>query len=262
MSRSKNFPVYENLDTSFVSLGALLRYLQQRDFEGRVHINLGDYEAEVRLRKGERPQVRERDTTTGREGEGEAALQRLLVRATDAGGIISVYKDEEGAGGASNQEEESAFSHHAQGEGLTEEDGRELSYDEIDWQALLRTAADLIASVERAARSTGANFDALFRTARLELADDFSFLDPNSGMFEYGNNEVELHASPTQRAFVSGLCETLRRVVERLAACKHSSSVRERVALELAVLVRRKRGQLEHFGVMPHLDRIAGTRVI
>ena len=94
MSRSNNFTVYENLDTSFVNLGALLRYLQQRDFTGRVRLDMGDYKAEIRLRAGERPHCREHDTATGREAEGDAALQRLLVRAMDAGGVISVYREE------------------------------------------------------------------------------------------------------------------------------------------------------------------------
>jgi hypothetical protein len=262
MSRSKNFSVYENLDTSFVNLGALLRYLQQRDFNGRVHLNMGDYMAEVRLRAGEQPSCRERDTTTGREGEGEAALQRLLVRAMDAGGIISVYSEEAAGMDAAFEDAETESHAGATAGAAPAEAGREPSDDEIDWQGLLRTSADLIASVERAARSTGANFDALFQMARLELADDYSFLDPNGGRFEYANNEIELHASPSPRAFVSGLCEALRRVVEKLTLGKRAASVRERVALELAVLARRRRRQLDHFGFMPQLDRIAGTRVI
>lgn len=258
MSRSKNFTVYENLDTSFVNLGALLRYLQQRDFTGRVQLDMGDYRAEVLLRRGERPLCREQDTTTGREAEGEAALQRLLVRALDAGGIISVY-GEEG--------EEGSFARLAMARSHAEagaEDvvGTEPSEQEFDWQGLLRTSADLIAAVERAARSTGANFDAMFRAARLELADDYSFLDPNSGSFQYERNEIELLSSPSPRVFVSGLCEAMRRVVEKLATGGRAASVRERVALELAVLARRRGRQLEYFGFMPQLDRIAGTRVI
>lgn len=264
MSRSKNFSVYENLDTSFVNLGALLRYLQQRDFVGRVHVDMGDYQAEIRLRAGERPQVRERDTTTGREGEGDAALQRLMVRSLDAGGIINVYSEaaEQSGIDAAFEEQATESQPKTMAGTVREETGRELSDKEIDWKGLLRTSADLIASVERAARSMGANFDALFRMARLELADDYSFLDPNSGSFEYAGNKIELHVTPSPRAFVSGLCEALRRVVEKLTATARTASVRERIALELAVLVRRRGRQLDHFGFMPQLDRIAGTRVI
>jgi hypothetical protein len=263
MSRAKNFAVYENLDTSFVNLGALLRYLQQRDFKGRVRVDMGDYRAELRLRAGERPLCRELDVTTGREGEGDAALQRLLVRSMEAGGVINVYSEEAQAAGERDAFDETASASPPDAaEEAEEAAGRELSDEEIEWQGLLRAGADLIASVERAARSTGANFDAMFRAARLELADDFPFLDPNSAGFEYVNNEVTLRASPSPRAFVSGLCETLRRVVERLATGSRGASVRERVALELAVLVRRRSRQLVAFDIMPQLDRIAGTRVV
>lgn len=256
MSRSKNFTVYENLDTSFVNLGALLRYLQQRDFTGRVLVDLGDYRAEVRMRAGERPLCRERDTTTGREAEGEAALQRVLVRSLDAGGLISVYREDDAT----------AFKESAtprtETDAVAQAAGAATSEQEFDWQGLLRTGADLIAAIERAARSTGANFDAMFRAARLELADDYEFLDPGSGRFQYANNEIELLSSLSPRAFVSGICEALRRVVERLAAGGRSASIRERVALELAVLARRRARQLEYFGFLPQLNRIAGTRVI
>lgn len=262
MSRSKNFSVYENLDTSFVNLGALLRYLQQRDFAGRVHVDLGDYEAVVDLRRGEKPLCRELDRSTGREAEGDAALQRLLVRALDAGGRISVYS--EGAADAGDAYGVEGSMPQRSGTAITggEEAPVESASDEPDWQELLRTSAELISAVERATRSTGTSFELLFRRARLELADDYSFLDPNAGGFEYANNEVELHARPGERAFVSGLCECLRRVIERTATTGRAASVRERVALELAVVARRRQRQLRQFGILPQLDRIAGTRVI
>lgn len=257
MSRTKNFAVYENLDTAFVNLGALLRYLQQRDFTGRVDVEMGDYEAAISLRAGERPQIHERDRATGRESEGEAALQRVLVRAQDAGGRISVYAEGKSAEALFGGEGESDF-----GEDYTEESQREIADQGLDWQGLLRTSAEMIAAVERAAQSSGANFNAAFRAARLELADDFSFLDPGAGTFEYVTGEIELHANVNGRAFVSGISEALRRVVDKVATGARAASVRERAALELAVLVRRRGQQLTEFGFMPQLDRIAGTRVI
>lgn len=256
MSRSKNFLVYENLDTSFVNLGALLRYLQQRDFTGRIHVEMGDYEAEIHLRAGEKAQIRERDRTTGREAEGDAALQRLLVRAQDAGGQINVYAE----GKSADEYFGDTAAHFA--EDYMEEPHRELTDEGIDWPGLLRTSAEMIGAIERSALSLGANFGAAFRLSRQELADDFSFLDPNAGTFEYVNHEIELHANVNERAFVSGLCEALRRVVDKIATGQRTTTVRERVALELAVLVRRRGRQLAEFGFMPQLDRIAGTRVI
>jgi len=88
----KTRPIHENLDTSFVNLSALLRYLQRRQFVGRVRIELSGYEADVHLLEGNKIQVREHDRIAGRTAEGEEALQRLLIRAREPGGTINVYQ--------------------------------------------------------------------------------------------------------------------------------------------------------------------------
>lgn len=87
-----NRPVYENLDTSFVNLSGLVRYLRRRQFVGRVRIELSSYEADIVLEDGNTIQVREHDKIAGRIAEGEEALQRLLIRAREPGGIIHVYQ--------------------------------------------------------------------------------------------------------------------------------------------------------------------------
>ena len=88
----KTRPIHENLDTSFVNLSALLRYLQRRQFTGRVRVELSGYEADIRLLEGNKLQVHEHDRIAGRIGEGEEALQRLLIRAREPGGTINVYQ--------------------------------------------------------------------------------------------------------------------------------------------------------------------------
>jgi hypothetical protein len=89
----KNHPIHENLDTSFVNLAALMRYLRGRGFIGSVRLVHGGYEAEITL-LGEENQlkVREHDRIAGRIAEGEEALQRLLIRAREPGGTINVYQ--------------------------------------------------------------------------------------------------------------------------------------------------------------------------
>ncbi|HYJ45542.1 MAG TPA: hypothetical protein VEV81_02940, partial [Pyrinomonadaceae bacterium] len=125
-----------------------------------------------------------------------------------------------------------------------------------------RLSGELIGTIERAALSVGADFTGLLRAVRLEMADDFSFLDPAAGRFDYAGGIVELRANPSVTAYVSSLCEMMRRVVERMATGPRRSTLRERVALELAVLARRRQSQLARFKFTPQLDRIAGTRVL
>lgn len=85
-------PIQQELDTAFVNLPALIRYLSGRGFEGRIHIEMSAYEADIEISGLEEIEVVEKDHLTGRCSEGEDALQRLLIRAREAGGIISLHR--------------------------------------------------------------------------------------------------------------------------------------------------------------------------
>jgi hypothetical protein len=253
---TKSRPVHENLDTAYVNLAALLRYLQQREFAGRVHVELDEYEADIFLNAQEAPRVRETDHATGRTGEGEPALQRLLVRATMPGGLISVYEGED-------EESVDAATVGAASETLGEDEtfvggGPE----DAGWRELLSLSGELIAAIERAAQNTGADFASAFRTVRLELADDYPFLDPSTKQFEYASGKARLQRPPAPKVYVACISECLHRVVDRVARGPRASSTRERVALELAIMARRRQSALDRFKLITQLDRIAGTRVL
>lgn len=259
MNETNSRALHENLDTAYVNLAALLRYLRQRDFTGRVHVQLVEYEADVYLNTQDAPRVREVDHATGREAEGEEALQRLLVRAVEAGGLVSVYEGEEEPDGGAKM----PLALPGLNIDFGEEPETELSPEQQEWSELLRVSGELIAAVERAALSAGADFETLLRAARLELSDDYSFLDPLAGRFEYVTGGlVRLHALPSHDAYVASICECLRRVVGKIATGERGGRLRERVALELAVLARRRQSQLTRFKLAQQFDRIAGTRVL
>jgi hypothetical protein len=84
--------IHENLDTSFVNLAALIRYLRRRQFVGNIRVELSGYEADVILTAENNLKVIEHDCIAGRISEGEDALQRLLIRAREPGGIVHVYQ--------------------------------------------------------------------------------------------------------------------------------------------------------------------------
>lgn len=88
----KSRPIHENLDTSFVNLPALIRYLRRRQFAGRVRVELSGYEADIDLTSENQMRVREYDQIAGRVAEGDEALQRILIRSREPGGIINVYQ--------------------------------------------------------------------------------------------------------------------------------------------------------------------------
>src|SRR5437660_9980281 len=91
-SESKSRVVYENLDTTFVNLWALLRNLSQRGFIGRVRVELKDYSADVFMTGSTTPMVHEIDRVAGTDTLEEAALHRLVLRVRETPGTISVFE--------------------------------------------------------------------------------------------------------------------------------------------------------------------------
>ena len=257
--RDKARALHENLDTAYVNLAALLRYLQQRDFNGRIHIELDEYDGDIYLTAREAVQACERDHVTGREAVGQSALQRILVRASEPGGRVSVY--EVAATAATDAE---AKSRPAAAAGMTEGGGTAAArtQEEIDRRNVLQLSGEVIAAVERGvAAGSNENFAAHFRAARREIADDYPFLVSLGSCVEYADGEARLRRGTDVGKFVAGTSEALRRVVEGVAATgERARVVRREVARELAALAERRPRALKRFGFAPQLERIAGLR--
>jgi hypothetical protein len=289
--------LYENLDTSFVNLWALLRYLSQRSFIGRVHVELDNYTADVFLTGSNTPLVHEVDMEAGSDVIEEAALHRLVLRVRESPGSISVYEGEDEAivpqPVNAPTETESVESEGAEEETVpsiseavaevepaaampeavesTSESNVDAPADvlqmaqpatEAEWNDVVRVSGELVAGIDNVVTSSGADFASLFRESRLALADDYTFLDPMSGHFEYANSAVTMNDSLPVNNYVAGLTEALRRIVDQLATGERARRTRERVALELARVARKNDDALTRSGFKAQLDRIAGTKVI
>src|SRR6266567_650530 len=91
-SDSKPNPLYEHLGTTFVNLWPLLRNLSQRAFIGRVHVEAKDYSADIFLNGASIPPVHEIDRVAGIDTLEEGALHRVVLRARETPGPISVHE--------------------------------------------------------------------------------------------------------------------------------------------------------------------------
>ena len=271
---------YENLDTSFVNLWGLLRFLSQKSFIGRVHVELENYSADVFLNGSDTPLVHEVDRESGTDVTEESALHRLVLRARESPGTISVYEGADEATSPQSQSQtheagqtlaaatpESMRSSDAKDDGapaaVTSATNDEASFSAPgEWNKTSKLSAELIAAVERAAVSMGADFSGLFRESRIALADDYAFLDPVSGSLQYENSTITMNGETAPPAYVAGVSEALRRVVDQLATGERERRTRERIALELARVARKHSDALVRSGFTEQLDRIAGTKVI
>jgi hypothetical protein len=281
--------LYENLDTSFVNLWALLRYLSQRSFVGRVHVELESYSADVFVNGSEAPLVHEVDREAGTDVVEEAALHRLVLRVRESSGSITVY---EGADEAippqvaqevwAPQVASAPLLAEGETEAATPETMRSSAAEDdeadtvvaekfaagvkpagdADWNETVHLSRELIGGVERAATSLGADFAALFRETSISLADDYPFLDPMAGQMRYESGSLSLTTDTAPDGYVAGMSEALRRIVDRIATGDRERRTRERIALELARVARKNSTALERSGFKEQLDRIAGTKVV
>jgi hypothetical protein len=268
--------LYQDLDTSFVNLWGLLRYLSQQTFVGRVHVELNDYAADVFLDGREMPLVHEVDHAAGTDVLEEAALHRLVLRVRESAGKISVYQGadeavtpdrsadapgvEKTASAATPEVMRSATA--KEDEGVTESTLAGDSTSAADLDQTIKLGGELIAAVEQAVTAQGANFAGLFQQARVALGDDYPFLDPMSGALHYENSSLTMMDGNAPQGFVAGISEELRRVVDQLAIGDRARRARERVALELARVARKNGDVIAASGFREQLDRIAGTKVI
>jgi hypothetical protein len=309
-SESKTRVLYENLDTTFVNLWALLRKLSQDGFIGRVHVELKDYTADVFMTGSSTPLVHEIDRAEGTEALEETALHRLVLRVRETPGTITVFEGADEAvavqattlSETSPEESDSITNSEMDDQILPQAPASAIDQaapviealgeqalpkarahepkpgpatqlvepalpvvepvGEIEWAAIVKASGELVGGVERALSGPGADFNSIFDGARLELADDYTFLDPMSGEFTYSDSVVTLGSELPVGSYVIGLSETLRRVVDAVAIGDRARRVRERVALELVSVARKRREILERSGFLSKLDRIAGTKVL
>jgi len=293
--------LYENLDTAFVNLWSLLRNLTQRGFVGRVRVELTNYSADVFLNGSGAPMVHEVDYAAGTDTLEEAALHRLVLRARETPGTISVFEGAIETIAAQHRSAPSSGEAPAVVPGSTEltsfavepsgtarpvviapsieiSPENEIEVRDRDTQSqpepeampetegqkslTISLGGELIGAVERGINAGGEDFGSIFYAVRLELADDYAYLDPLSNALTYSKGTVSLTQDVSETVYVSGLSEALRRTVDRAASGDRARRVRERIALELLGVARKRREAIEHSRFGLQLDRIAGTKVI
>ena len=313
----KNRPVHENLDTSFVNLSALVRYLRRRQFAGNISVELSGYEADITLTATSEMRVREHDRIAGRISEGEEALQRLLIRAREPGGIINVYQAAEEVVAATTEKTARLVEEATQiieekplvietesvsiipklphqngnnGNGnhkiaevespINAEDlsqpklnaaefpfefsnnfetrARELNLPTQDWQMLLNLTAELLNAIDKTLAGANLEFTLAFEKARTEIASDYPFLNPASGIFDYRTGRITVREQINAKLFVASINEAVRRILEKLGRSPKFSNVYLITTHKILALIEKRQPLYDKFFITPQLARTIG----
>jgi hypothetical protein len=191
----KSEVVYQDLSTDFSNLGRLLAKLQSEGHTGYLELALkgGRGTAMILMRSGE---VVESILSSGNEMlSGTQALPHIMETVSSVGAIFNVYRTVV----------EEAFENTA--EILV---GLELPQLLAVWQ-------DIVATVEGIAdgRAGEGSFVNAFRDSLIESAEEYPFLDPFAGEFDYRDGRIS-YSGPTSDEFSRALGRSLGATVDRM----------------------------------------------
>ena len=294
--KMNNRPLYENLDTAFVNLSALVKYLRQREFVGRVRVELNSYEADIVLSEGNKIGVREHDKISGRTAEGEEVFQRLLIRARETGGTIHVYQTvkeieltPQVAAETSNGHKpveavittpsqngtatkvakvtdvpaKSAPTHHPKFpfdlSNRMENKVRQTQLSDQDWQILLGLTGELLGIIDKTLAEAKLDFKLAFSKARSEISADYPFLHPAAKVFEYADGKVIMHEQVSPKLFVASIIESLRRILDKLGANPKFTEVYRATTQKILALINHRQNFYNKFSIAPQLKKIVGV---
>lgn len=268
-------PIHKNLSTSFTDLSALIRHLRGLQFVGRVQIELSSYEAEIELSEGGGVSAREQDHIAGRLSFGQDALQRIMIRAKQPGGLIHVFRQLSVGSERVFVDEVISVGARRMAAGNGSKDDTILSKSIVEnpipkpesqfdpacvdnWTELLALVSELMQTIDGSLAKGTLQFSEAFRNACGFVSFDYPFLDPDSDVFAYRDGYISLRQRLAPDELIAGIFAAIARIMNRLREDPYFGNVHHMTMHRLRVLANRRRLQFETFGLGQRLQKITG----
>lgn len=274
-------PIHENLNTSFVNLAALVRYLRTLQFVGTIHIELSSYEAHIEFTVSNTMRAREHDHIAGRILHGKHALQRILARAKEPCGRIHVYRntpmaprqkiyvDKSIVAGANrmvtstsdtpvrNFGKDNRSGLHA--DTFSANRNRKTSLEAPEnWIELLGLIAELLKTVDESLSKSSVHFPDAFRNACGFISSEHPFLDPDTDVFSYLDGFISVRQRLAAEELSAGIIVALGRIMDRLREDAYFGNVYHLTMHRIRVLANRRKTQFDKFSITHQLQRVIG----
>jgi hypothetical protein len=259
-------PIHQNLSTSFVNVGALVKHLYRLQFVGRVHIEMSSYEADVAFRSPNRVHAREFDHISGTLSEGEKALRNILVRAKEPNGRIHVYPEHEPA--IRQPEPKRVFVDEAIASGA-----RKMAYGICDTMAavaedssdrslardreeLKELILELLKNAESAYAKQRLDFEGLFRNACQLNSDRYEFLDTEAGAIDYADGRLFVSERVSAQQLANGVSAVLCHMLLRLRENRELKKLCNFTIHRLRLVLGRRNPLLERLMIRRQFEKL------
>ena len=125
-----------------------------------------------------------------------------------------------------------------------------------EWEELTSVTGALLGTADDVLRAANLGFPDAFNKARAEISSEYPFLHPDRGVLLYAHGGVMLKQQVAPDVLVSGVCECLRRILNKLVANPKFFTHYRHITQQIVVLIRRKQPQFDKFGYTRKLEQI------
>ncbi len=257
-------PIHQNLSTTFVNVGALVRYLRGLGFVGSIRIELASYEAEIIFMESKTVRAREYDHIAGRISHGKQALNRILVRSKEPNGRIHVYKNAEGY---SAQGDGSIFVDKTIMNGARKMAGSPggsagnalpkkfvLTGRKREDVLVLATLSELLREIEASLSAGKLSFADAFRVACFGIAKEFPFLLESREALVYENGEIKVRVRADTDLVTAAVFAALHPIFRRLRSELKYRELYRVVSDRLRELAAQRRDEFAQLGLGAHIE--------
>lgn len=259
-------PIHQNLNTSFVNVAALVRYLRRLGFVGSVRIELSSYEADIVFTGSKSIRAREYDHIAGRISHGEHALKRILIRAKEPHGRIHVYKS---VGASAGHDDGPVFVDKsiitnaremaASGGGTTTKEQNyefTMSRGEGENALVLAALSEFLREIDKGLAKGKLSFSAAFRNACDEIAADYPFLKRARGTTIYRDGEIHLTEAADAGRVAEAIFKALHPIFSRLRSERKYDELRRLLTEKLRESTIERRTEYVRLGLMPLIEAL------
>ena len=266
----KKKPIHQNLNTSFVNVTKLVRYLRDLQFVGSIRIELSSYEADIVFTSSRTIVAREYDHIAGLISQDSEALKRILVRAREPHGRLHVFKAVEGYAG---HDAGSVFVDRtivAQAREMAANPGgrmastaqREMFMDDADGEnaLVLGALSELLRTIDEVFAKGKLSFAAAFEIACDAIAADYGFISAHGRALRYRDGEIMLRSTADASTVVSAVFAALRPIFKRLRREKKYEALLRVLVERLQLMTSEKRREYNRLSLMPHIVDLLDDR--
>lgn len=222
---------YKDLNTDFTSLDKLIGKLKDEGHTGYIEVRMSDREGVglVFLENGE--VVESILSMQDEEVSGETILPHILENASTLGADFNVYNAAIEASFAESEEIEAGF----------------------DLPRLLAVWGETIGTVEKMSDATmgSGHFLEIFKYVMIEKANEYPFLDPFAGLFQYKEGRIQY--SGDAKNLSKGLSDCLSTTIQKLAAEPAAADLEHKIQTEMKVVKDKYDDTIKRLGLGPFI---------